>query len=359
MTLANRRGVPNQATLLSALFCLSLVGCVGVLGSEHQNPRPRIEVDAALTDAGEAIWPDGGVPSDAGLSTIRDAGPVSPIDAGPGNPDAGSHDESCYEEPIDPLADVSDIVGSYGGSGWQDQLIEAVGRRHPASAFLLNAQRSDRYFSMFSDSSDWGGMVGWLDTLVHEETHLFNGSSSVGGDHAIFLREDRILYLPASLEGFPRSEIMPLVDVLPDGQYSSLYLRGSQGERGFIALIDEATCYINEMIALGLFGEYYPGAGVSSRDGSVAFLYYVQLYLRRARTAHPAFYATLRDDPAAVAVVAENWLRTHLYLEHSMRHGSLGIDDARYREAMYRPENLNEMAMFVGRRVGDSNCYLD
>lgn len=310
------------------------------------------EHDAWLPDPPEL---DGGPgPEDGGEpEPPDDAGPEPPDD-----PDPPSGD-TCYTEPAFPDADISDLVAAYGGSGWQDELIEAVRRRWPAGADLLEAQRDDSYFTEFSDPSSWPGMVDWLATLVHEETHLFDAyhAMEVGESFSLFFRGDLILY-PPDLDSFPRSEIHGMVEA-GDGMYADTYLSGWQGDRGFIELLDELTAYVNEMAALGLVGEYYEGYGTSSRDGAVAFLYFLELYLRRARTAHPDFYDAARADPVVHEIVETQWLRTHFFLEFSDRFPSLGINDDAYRAVMHEPDAMNEISDFLGHTVSDSSCIVE
>lgn len=302
---------------------------------------------------------DGGAPgADAGDDELvppdfADGGAPA-ADAGPGSPPA----TRCYEEPVFPSADVSDLVSAYGGSDWKDDLISIVARRWPGGERLLEEQRDDSYFDRFSDSSSWSGMMEELATLVHEETHLFNAyhAQREGRSHSLYVRGDLIVYPPA-MEGFARSEIHSMVTVRPSS-YASLYLTGEQGRRGFVALLDEASCYINEMAALAVLGDQYRGSGFSSRDGAVAFLYYIELYLRRAREAHPEFWEMARADETIREHVLTQWLRVHFFLPHSDRFSSLGIYDGDFRDAMHEPENVAELEMFLGVRLGDSPCVL-
>ena len=305
---------------------------------------------------GSASDGSGGMSADASTGD-SDAGDDYRADARPGSPDSGTPETSCYTEPAFPDADISDIIAAYGGSNWKDELIEAMSRRHPATAYLLDAQRNDSYFGQFSDSSSWTGMVGWLDTLSHEETHLFNAyyAQSVGQNAAIYMGEDRIVFLPNEI-GFARGEIYDdIAQTARDGIYAPTYLTGSQGERGFNALLDELSCYLNEVAAVGLVGEYFNG-GVSLRDGSVAFLYFMQVYLRVARTDHPQVYSQLQANPVYPELVETLWLRTHYFLQFADQFPSLGIDDDMYRGLMYQVANLAEIEMFTGNVVGNSSC---
>lgn len=301
---------------------------------------------------------EGGGGDDVGVDAGSAGGDDDPV----GEPDAAPAPMTpeCYLEPVFPAADVSDLVAAYGGPDWKNELIAAMERRWPAGAWLLEAQRNDPYFDRFSDPGSWTGMVDWLGTLVHEETHLWNAyhAQDVGAAHSLYVRPDLVFDLPEE-DGFPRAEILDLVAPEARGIYADTYLTGEQGRRGFHALLDELTAYANELPGMGLFGEYYQGAGVSLRDGSAAFLYFLELYLRRARTAHPEFYAAAKASPVYRQAVATLWLRTHYFLERVDAHPTLGIDDAKYRALLHAPENVAEIEMFLDRRVGDSSCYLD
>jgi hypothetical protein len=308
---------------------------------------------------GSVDGPGGGGEGGAdGSVGAADAGPGgSNADAAPGSPDATPPQPNCYTEPANPSVDISDLVASYGGANWKDELIEALTRRHPATGYLLDRQRNDSYFNQFSDSSSWTGMVGWLDTLSHEETHLFNAyhAQDVGQAAAIYMREDLILYMPSD-QSFGRGEIYDdIAQSARDGIYAPTYLTGSQGQRGFNALLDELSCYLNEVAAVGLVGEYFQG-GVSLRDGSVAFLYFMQVYLRVARTEFPQIYSQLQANPVYPELVETLWLRAHFFLEFADEFPGLGISDDMYRALMYEPANLAEIEMFTGNAVGNSNC---
>jgi len=286
------------------------------------------------------------------------AGSQSVSSASSGAGSGGSND-NCYSEKLDPMASVGDIVSSYGGSGYKDQIIDAMDRRFPAGGYLLQQQKNDPYFAQFSNSSSWQQTVAWFDTLVHEETHLFNAYHAIAKNevHALYMRQDLIIYLPSDANSFPRSEIASqLVPALASSTYTSTYLTGQQGTRGFNALLDELSCYINEIPALAAFGEYYPG-GVSLRDGAAAFLNFLQLYLRTARLQYPAFYSASQNHAAYVNAVRTMWLRTHyLYDEVGDAHPQLGIHDKEYRAEIHKPENMDEISLFIGQTVDGSHC---
>ncbi len=49
----------------------------------------------------------------------------------------------------------------------------------------------------------------------------------------------------------------------------------------------------------------------------------------------------------------------HLYLEVTKGDARLGIDEQVYLDQIYRAENISEIEMFTGERVGASPCTLE
>lgn len=314
--------------------------------SGHHDDGDGDGTDDGADDRGDAADDRG---DDDGDSGSTGGPPTQP----PGDP-------NCYSEPLFIDADVSGIVAAYGGPDWKQDLIDAMDARWPAGGYLLHEQQDDSYFGQFSDPNSWPGMVGWLDTLVHEQTHLFNAYHAIDvGEHAaLYFREDLILYMPPD-QGFSRAEI--LAELAPGpaaGIYTGTYLTGSQGDRGFNAVLDEYSCYLNEVPGMAVFGDDYPGLGVSLRDGAAAFSYFLQMYLKVAREQHPEFYDWAKSQPVYVDAVHTLWVRTQFMFEEvGDLHPSLGIDDAMYREAALQPDNLMELELFTGHGYDASPCW--
>jgi hypothetical protein len=280
-----------------------------------------------------------------------------PDDPPPDDPPPPEPTVECYAEPIFPDADINSMVLDYGGVGWKSELITIMEHRHPATASLLDAQQDDSYFAQFSNSSSWTGMVGWLDTLTHEETHLYNAELSwdLGADHVLFLTDDHVLELP-EVPDFPRSEIYSEVDPFAiDGIYAGLYLTGWQGERGLLPLLDETSCYLAEIGSVGSVGEHFQ-QWVSVKDGVTAFLYFIEVYLRQARLEHPALYEGMKAEVQLQKAVELLWVRAHFLLPFADVYENLGIDDEGYRALMHDPENMNEISLFIDAQVEDGPC---
>ena len=272
-------------------------------------------------------------------------------DDGPPPPDCP---ENCYCEPIDPEADISDLEQAFNGDNWADTYFGVLGRRWPAGRDLLVEEQDDPYFGAFTDTSSFEGLMDSVMTEVHEGTHGWDYSNATVDDFAYFLRGD-LQFFPPKVHGFDRSEIYGMIEDGSTDLYAGTYLTGTQGTYGFYELLDEGNCYINGMGGIAVVGEYIP-FGISGRDGAVAFIYYLELYLRRARTQYPDLYADLKAETDYVDLVRTQWLRMHFLLQYADMHPHIGIEDAAIRELMYAPANQAEIEMFIDHELDASNC---
>jgi hypothetical protein len=286
---------------------------------------------------------------DHGDEAHEDDGSDGDVDGGEDCPD------NCYCEPLDPEADISDLEAAYDPGAWSQTMSQVLERRWPAGAALVADLQGDPYFGSFTDTSSFAGLMDGFMTEVHEGTHGWDYGHAGVDTFAYFLRGD-LQYEVAKVHGFDRSEIYGMLTDDSSSLYSDLYLTGTQGTYGFYELLDEMNCYINGMAAIGVVGEYIP-YGISGRDGAVAFLYYLELYLGRARTMYPDLYADLKNDAEYVDLVRTQWLRTHFLMIYAADlHDHLGIADDAIEANLYAPENMAEIEMFIDHEVEASNC---
>jgi hypothetical protein len=306
-------------------------------------------------DDGESTTgrPDTGPGSSAGDGGGTDGNGTGSGDSG--GPPAPDCPANCYCEPIDPAADVSELQSNYQSGSWADTLIGVLHRRWPAGEDLMMwAQAEDSYFGSFSDTSSFAGLMDSVMTEVHEGTHGWDYANAGVNDFSYYLRED-LTFTPAKVHGFDRSEIYSMIEGSSTDLYQDTYLTGTQGTYGFYELLDEMNCYINGMGGIAVVGEFIP-FGISGRDGAVAFMYYLELYLRRARTMYPDLYTQLKTDPEYVELVQTQWLRMHFLLQYADELPHIGIHDAEIRQLMYAPENQSEIEMFIDHELAPSNC---
>jgi hypothetical protein len=318
-----------------------------------------VNLTLADDDAGDDDGPD----DDSGhtaVTEMSDSGDEDPS-AGDDDPSAGDGTagvecpENCYCEPIDPEASLDDLEAGYSSADWANTIFEVLGRRWPAGRDLLVDEQDDPYFGAFSDTSSFASLMDGLMTEAHEGTHGWDYGHAGVDDFAYFLRGD-LQFFPQKLHGFDRSEIYGMVEGTATDLYKGTYLTGTQGTYGFYELLDEMNCYINGMAAIGVTGEYIP-YGVSGRDGAVAFMYYLELYLKLARTQYPDVYAQIQNDPDYVEMIRIQWLRLHfLKIYAADLHPHIGLYDDAIEALMYAEENQSEIEMLIGHELEASNC---
>jgi hypothetical protein len=262
----------------------------------------------------------------------------------------------CYTEPgVDPTASLSDLSAGYSASNWAATVMEVTDRRYPSGNTLLTVTQSDSWWGAFTDSSSWTSLMDSLMTMHHEQTHYYDYANALFPVYfGYFIRED---WQPQVdfYEGFPRAEIYSMLTDSSTDLYSSTYLVGGQGSYGFMELLDEHNCYINGLAALSLVGEYIP-FGLSGRDGAVAFTYYLELYLQRARNVYPSLHADICGDPDMRDLILVQWLRMHYFLQFSDAFPNLGIYDVAIEQHMYDPALQWEIENCIGHTLQADNC---
>ncbi len=262
----------------------------------------------------------------------------------------------CYDEPFNDGADLGPARNRMG-SNWQEAAIQAYDIRWPGGASLIRSDTS--LLSQFGEPGSWSNLMESLGTVIHEGTHVYDyGHADWETTMAYYVHADLTIITPW-VDGFYRSELLQDLPDRSSSLYSDLYFNGEQGARGFSELMDEQNCYINDMAAAAAVGDQITSLGWSARDGALAFLWYMQLYLRRARTHHPEVYSRLQGDDSIQELVLTNWLKAHFWLQFSDRYSNQGVRDREIRPHLYEPQNLDEMALYLGFRVDDTHCIPD
>lgn len=295
--------------------------------------------------------PSGG--SDSGTPPpARDAGP--PADAGGGAPDAAA---PCYTEAYAPHAALDDLKNGYQPNAWLSASLEAMKRRYPTTGwFILDAEKGDSQLPQFADGSSWAALMQSLMTMVHEETHGYDFDHSPGANaHTYALRDDLVIS-PTVLQTWPRSDILPLITDDATQQYDQTYLTGEQGTYDLVFLGDEWNAYTNGLAAITAVGDQIDSA-ISARDGAVAHLLYIELYLRAGRTQHASDYAALEANAAWQKLVRYEWARVHFWDGVAKAFPLLNIATDKIWADVNKPENLDEIKLFTGDDAATVACH--
>lgn len=262
----------------------------------------------------------------------------------------------CWSEPLDPTADVSDLRAQFLGSNARSLMEQVLERRFPSCADLLVETAGDPYIDIFLDSSSWQNAMDSLGTICHEQTHGYDYEHALNPSYFSYWLTASEIPQTDWIDALPRSVIWADVEGSSTDLYKDLYLTGTQGTYGFTELLDETACYLNSL------GGVLAGAddgftwGVSGRDGVVAFLYYIELYLQRLESDDPATYAQLQADPEVKDLLRDLWLRGHFLLEAADADPRLGINDGAIRQLLYRSDNQGALEDFLGYPLAASSC---
>lgn len=294
----------------------------------------------------------GGSAGSAGTGGVTGAG-GSAGSAGSGG-SGGSGGASCYSEIVHLDTSINDLAQMYASSRWLPTSLDVLSRRYPDGHTLLDMQQADPDLPRFADPSSFAALMESLMTMCHEETHGWDFDHSTSGEHAYYMRADLAIRAP-ELETFPRSEILMYITDNVTQSYDDTYLRGQQGTYDLIFLGDELTAYTNGLACIASVGDQVT-SGISGQDGASAHLYYLELYLKRARTAHPSVYMALKNDPDWQRFVRVEWARVHFWRQLSQQFPNLDIGEEAIWAKVLASDNQAEIQLFTGQDPATVAC---
>ncbi len=306
---------------------------------------------------GGVLPDDGGVPPGDAAPRV-DGGPRT--DGGPGPSPTGPVDPMCtdgrYTETLpDPNAPIDDVAFAGDVPAFVDTVL---GRRYPFGLELVEGGRTNTSFGsdcsvLFAGSpASAADVYRAMSTITHECGHFWDGERSRGATNVYELATARTL---TAMRGdttsrggdtFARSLIRldsyqtmrpPCGGSFRRGcdSYADIYLDGNpadatfeSGDQGFNLLFEETVQYVNSLATEYAFADRIrSGSSTSARDGILTFLWYVERYLRLARTEYPAAYARIADDAAWRDAILTVWGRAWLYLGLTAENPALGLED--------------------------------
>ncbi|MGZ3427380.1 MAG: hypothetical protein ACXVCV_12060 [Polyangia bacterium] len=315
-----------------------LVGCTyRVLGVDTGgNPGP-VDTPIPVADGG-AIGGNGG-----GDMTPRSG------DAD-GGPTGGA---PCYSEDFSPGVSLADLAAAYSTPQWKADVLESLKRRIVGGHALVETMQNDSQLANFADSSSFAALMSSLMMVCNGETSIYDFGHATPTTFTYFLRGDLILK-PAIVATFPRSEIASYITDSATQAYDGA-LSGQQGAQDLTAVADDLTAFTNGLSCIAAVADQIAN-GISARDGVAASIYYLELYLKRARTAHPATYDALKQSPDWQKLVRYGWARAMFWRKHATS-AQLAVADAPIWAHVDSASNAAEIEMFTGNTVADVECH--
>ncbi len=279
-------------------------------------------------------------------NTTADPDAAAPAgDAQAATPDAQS--PATYTEALcDDAADLSDLAAAYENTpaGLRAATRGIAERRYPIGVAFIDVQTDDQLMRWFRARNTFADVMSGFEVAVHEGAHIWD-ITMIRSDWPYRLRDDLVIR-PRRLTNFNRSEILTLHADPDADSYDEVYLRGQSGAQGFNTLLDEYVAYTHSLASRYCTRDSLGrGLRISARDGILTLMYYVELYLKIARTEHPDDYAEIIGDPAHVELIRTVWQRAEFWLERTASLPQLGLRDAQIREWTYAPENVMEIEM--------------
>ena len=315
-------------------------------------------------------YPDGAGPTDGGVIPMVDGAPPPMRDGGGGT---GCIDETYTEMLPLATAPIDDLVAGYSGD-YQTFVNEVLERRYPLGAHIVRGGRMSEVFPQDCVETFLGGATGsasqvidQLGTVVHECGHFYDLDLGGFSSDVYAIRQDLVIscsmgdasdrggqtFARSRLNGDDQAAQRPPCGGGSGGcdSYADVYLDGNPddaefqgGDQGFNMVIEEASQYVNSLATAYAYSDRLPPfGGTSARDGILTFLWYIERYLRLARTSYPSAYSFLLGDACWREAILTIWGRAWLYLDVTEGIASLGIEDDAILALVNDPELLAEI----------------
>jgi hypothetical protein len=335
---ARHPGVPGWLAELAARAGAGL--------GEPPAPResaPTVHAEVAPSSATAPVAPSRREATDAG-SPAPSEDPPTELPADRARFSAG---DTTYEEPgtaCDSLGDVSDIAAAYRPEAARATVEALAKRRYPAGLPFLQAQDDQMLGTWLKGApTTFEGVASRFEAAVHEGSHVWGAKRFAGGNVSYSVRPGLTIET-RRLQNFDRSEVMALLPEGASDTYASTYLAGRSGAQGFNTLLDELNAYAHSLASRFCTRDLLaPGTRVSARDGVLAMMLYVELYLGIAREKHAADYAAIVKDAGHRRLIVTDWNRAEYWLRKSMSFPALGIHDGQLEAWVYAPPRLAEI----------------
>ncbi|WP_178124450.1 hypothetical protein [Spartinivicinus ruber] len=272
----------------------------------------------------------------------------------------------CYKEAVQSNTDISDLKGRFNRYNWLQTIQSVYQKRWKSGVVLVKAQANDPYFSQFVNKNSFNKMAESLMVAIHEETHMYDlDSNRTDWEQKLTAFVNQYWQPKVPIHGgFPRNEIIPLLESNVTKPWDDIYLRDStQGSYLMQGVLSELNAGLTGLIGVAVVGEYVDGYEASNAmDSAAAYMYHLQLYLRQAKKAHVSYYNQLKSEKLFKDFILIQWLRLHYYIDIAKEFTKLGTDYQEILELLYRPNNVKAIEEVTGHSIlltGNKHCLPD
>lgn len=302
--------------------------------------------DAGALDADDASV-DADVDFDVARDSARDARDAR-FDAVDASADEDVPDDRAplYAEALcNDNATLDDLGVAWVPSpvGLRAAALGVAARRYPMALALFEPVEDALLAGWFAPAATFADVTRAFDVGVREAGRAWDAARSK--NVRVYRLRDDLVITARPMESFARSEIIALHAAPGRDPYVDMYLTGAAGDLGLDAVLSDVVHFTHALAARYCTRDALaPGTRVPSRDDLLTVMYYLELYVMRARTAHPSVYGAMLADDSYRRLLRLAWLRAGFWLDVTSRSPELGVRDGEVAVWAYAPANLLEMA---------------
>lgn len=251
---------------------------------------------------------------------------------------ADSAPDVTPDSPTTPVKSGETPAAAGQGADCLDAATAMLKKHDPAGFAFVEKNGNEPSIATWIDCDD---PTYRLSAAVHETVHVVDFKSSMVGDVAFHTTADDNVTMPRT-KYFPRSEIAAYLP--KDAKYRETYLEGTSGEQDLVSLLSELNAYTHGLATNGKLAYFIPrNRKISSRDGLATQMLYLELYVRRAKEAHPDDWRHMATDDQTLTVIQTLWSQAEETLVATLPDERLGIDDGPILKRVYQPTQVEQL----------------
>lgn len=251
-------------------------------------------------------------------------------------------------------ASLADLAATYDPKNPRPTLLEVAKRRYPPATAVIERASDERLQAWLrpspGDPNDFENLLGSFSTVVHEEGHMLDLSLGSQAEFVYRIVDDASIVRVPTVETFARAEILRVHPDLSIDLYAQTYLKSAGSNQDVEILVEEFVQYVHSLASDYCAFELPRNLTVSSRDGALTFMWWMEMYLAVGRQYFPGDYAEILANKPLVSVILDTWDRSEYWLLKT-RGTRYGNDLSKMSRFVYDPKNLAEIDVLREARV--------